>query len=252
MAPPKRDQIASDLRSAIERGDYTPGERLPTEAELVEKWKVSRPTVRDALGILISEGLISSARGRGQGYRVREEIVQIGMAFSELEKANARDDNTNRDNWVANLERLGRNAEQEVSVSIEMPSKLVASRLKITEDSPVVARHRIRRIDSEICQLSTSYFPEETVRGTPLIEPRDVSAPGGILASLGMHQEVFADEIFARMPTDSEKEQLNLTLGVPVAEHIRTGLDEDGKPLRCMVTVMPGDRTKITYELPAK
>ncbi len=106
-----------------------------------------------------------------------------------------------------------------------------------------------RRVESKVCQLSTSYFPEKLVRGAPLIEPRDVSAPGDVLASLGLNQMVFSDEIFVRMPTEDEKELLDLDKGVPVAEHIRTGLDEDGKPLRCMVTVMPGDRTKITYDL---
>jgi hypothetical protein len=39
--------------------------------------------------------------------------------------------------------------------------------------------------------------------------------------------------------------------GTPVAEHIRAGLGKDGKPLRVMVTIAPGDLHTLVYELDA-
>jgi DNA-binding GntR family transcriptional regulator len=58
-------QLAADLRQAVAAGRYPPGQRLPTEAELVESTGLSRQTVRRAFQELVSEGAIYRVRGRG-------------------------------------------------------------------------------------------------------------------------------------------------------------------------------------------
>src|SRR5918998_5136513 len=62
-------QIADQLRDAIQHGELAPGEQLPTEQQLMERYDVSRNTVRLALGALTNEGLISSSQGRGSFVR---------------------------------------------------------------------------------------------------------------------------------------------------------------------------------------
>lgn len=57
--------LADGLRSRIRDGEWQPGERLPTEAELVEEYGVSRSTVRQALTALQGQGLIASKHGKG-------------------------------------------------------------------------------------------------------------------------------------------------------------------------------------------
>jgi DNA-binding GntR family transcriptional regulator len=71
----------------------------------------------------------------------------------------------------------------------------------------------------------------------------------GLLASIGHPQARIVDEIQIRMPTKEESSRLGLPTGTPVAEHMRTGLGKDGKPLRVMVTIAPGDRHTLVYEL---
>jgi len=58
-------QLAADLRQAVLAGRYPPGQRLPTEAELVASTGLSRQTVRRAFQELVSEGVIYRVRGRG-------------------------------------------------------------------------------------------------------------------------------------------------------------------------------------------
>lgn len=58
-------QLATLLREQILSGHYSPGERLPTEANLVEDYGVSRITVRQALKSLEEEHLIQRSAGRG-------------------------------------------------------------------------------------------------------------------------------------------------------------------------------------------
>src|SRR4051812_49123443 len=72
------------------------------------------------------------------------------------------------------------------TVSIVEPPPHVHERLELSADGLAVARKRVRFIDNRPYALADSYFPQELVTGTPLMEPRDVSAPGGVLASLGL------------------------------------------------------------------
>jgi GntR family transcriptional regulator len=58
-------QLAADLRQAVTAGRYPPGQRLPTETELIASTGLGRQTVRRAFQELVSEGVIYRVRGRG-------------------------------------------------------------------------------------------------------------------------------------------------------------------------------------------
>lgn len=58
-------QVAADMREKITAGEYPSGSRLPTERELVDTYGVLRPTIRDAVNLLRSEGIIVAEHGRG-------------------------------------------------------------------------------------------------------------------------------------------------------------------------------------------
>jgi len=62
-------QLATELREAIHKGDYPPGTLLPSENTLVERYGVSKPTVRLALSALRGEGLIKVVNGKGSYVR---------------------------------------------------------------------------------------------------------------------------------------------------------------------------------------
>lgn len=58
-------QIAAILRKSIFTGEYDPGDRLPPEREIAERFGISRVTVRQALQSLAGEGWIEIVQGRG-------------------------------------------------------------------------------------------------------------------------------------------------------------------------------------------
>lgn len=62
---PLYDQVKQKLLRDLHRGVYRAGQQIPTEADLCKRFKVSRITIRRALGELISEGMLASERGRG-------------------------------------------------------------------------------------------------------------------------------------------------------------------------------------------
>ncbi|ACH39907.1 helix-turn-helix transcriptional regulator, GntR family [Citrifermentans bemidjiense Bem] len=76
-------QIAEQIRSSILAGEFNPGEKLPPERELAELFGVSRPSVREALNILTSSGLVETYQGGGTLVRSLVEN-SAGMPLSEL------------------------------------------------------------------------------------------------------------------------------------------------------------------------
>lgn len=67
VVPKASDVLASRLRELIMRGEISPGSHLPPERELVAESGLSRTSVRDALRVLESEGLIATKLGRTGG-----------------------------------------------------------------------------------------------------------------------------------------------------------------------------------------
>ncbi len=59
------DQIAESLTAMIARGELKPGERLPAERALASRLQVSRPSLREAIQKLNSNGLLNTRRGGG-------------------------------------------------------------------------------------------------------------------------------------------------------------------------------------------
>jgi len=76
-------QIAEQIRSSILSGEFSPGDKLPPERELAEMFGVSRPSVREALNILSSAGLVMSYQGGGT---LVQSLVETtgGNTLSEL------------------------------------------------------------------------------------------------------------------------------------------------------------------------
>lgn len=69
--------LADQIRNAIVRGDLKIGDSLPTEAELVVHFEVSRPTIREAVRILESENLLQLSRGKRGGARISAPSTEM-------------------------------------------------------------------------------------------------------------------------------------------------------------------------------
>lgn len=75
--PDRASAIAAVLQDNILSGHYTPGDRLPSEADLCTHFKVSRPTLREALGRLSARGLLTARRGAGGGAFVTQPSAAV-------------------------------------------------------------------------------------------------------------------------------------------------------------------------------
>lgn len=70
---PPYEQLAAIIRGQVERGDLTPGDRIPPLLELAATYGVAASTVRKAVNVLKAEGLITGRPGWGMFVAGRED-----------------------------------------------------------------------------------------------------------------------------------------------------------------------------------
>ena len=87
---PRHEQISNWLRKAIEGGEFSPQDKLPSESEIGKKFDVSRVTVRHALRTLENEGLIYRKQGLGSFVskeQIHQPLVRLEDFMEEMKKA---------------------------------------------------------------------------------------------------------------------------------------------------------------------
>ena len=241
---PKRERIADDIRRQILDGSLVPGSKLPTEVEITASYEVARQTARDALGVLVNEGLIESRRPIGYFVRSRRRMDYRPQSDLKLPPPEAL-----QDSFLTEQSLQGRQPAQEIDVSIVAPHPEIAKRLNLGSGELAVVRRRIRYLDGEPFYSNDSYFPLDIAQGTAIMVPHDIAlGANSTLVEHGYVQTRAVDEIFVRMPRPEEAVRLGLTPGTPVAIHLTTGFTAEGKAVRCVHNVLPGDKHVIIYE----
>ena len=240
-------RITTDLREQIQNGTLGPGALLPSEPEVAREYGVSRQTARVALQTLEREGLVVVRPRRG---RIVRSTRRLRWHLTEFERPDHTVLSTS-DAWETDIEGQGHDpTKQDLEVEEIAPPQVVAARLHLDagKDKCIVRRH-IRYIDSKPAIISDDYFDEQIVRGTELAEPEDTTRED-ILKEAGYEQVYDIDEIITRMPSPDEIRRLGISAGTPVAEHIRTGYTAEGKPVRLMISIVPGDILILQYTIP--
>jgi len=208
---------------------------------------VSRQTARSALQALEHEGLVIVRPRRG---RIVRSNQRLRWHLTEFERPDTTVLTTS-DAWETDIESQGHDpGEGDLEVEPIRPPETVAARLNLDPrtDTCIVRRH-VRYIDGKPAIISDDYFDERIVRGTELAEPADTKREN-ILAEAGYEQVYDIDEIITRMPTPEEIARLGIAAGTPVAEHIRTGYTAASKPVRVMISIVPGDTLILQYIIP--
>lgn len=241
---PKYRQVADALRREIDNGTYPPGSRLPSESDLSARFDASRNTVRSGLSLLVTQGLITSSQGLG--YEVaKHEVFELNASrFENLTFPQ------NGDAYSTDVTNAGRRPSQTFRVELQPASAYVAERLLVDAGSTTVLRYCHRFVDDVPWSTQATHYPEWLVeRGPRLTEPGDIAeGTTRYLASLGITQIGYFDEIATRMPTPEEARLLEIGAGVPVLLWTRTGYSDE-RPIRCTITTFRGDLNRMNYEI---
>lgn len=152
----RHEEIAEELRRAIDREEYTVGSRLPTETDLAARYEVSRGTVRQAVAALTSEGLIGSR----QGARRVVLASRRSQTFEELRS------------FAQWARAMGRAATGHVVSSTYRPATSEDSvRLQLATGTPVLHVLRVRGLDGEPVLLERTVYADWISPAVERVEP---------------------------------------------------------------------------------
>jgi DNA-binding GntR family transcriptional regulator len=207
-------QVAQHLEGAIGRGDLQVGDRLENEVALAERWGLSRPTMRQAIGHLVDKGLL--VRQRGVGTEVVRRHVQRPVQLTSL---------------YEDLATSGQEPTTEVLVHEQIPADaLVAERLAIPEGSGVVRLERLRLARGVPLAILRNWLP---VALAGSITSADLEEKGlyASLRAAGTTVHSAQQRIGARAAAPEEAELLNLRRGAPLLVMERCALDDRARPI---------------------
>lgn len=245
MPPAKYQQIADRLRDQIDSGALQPGERLPSEPDLVRQFDASRNTVRLALALLTNQGLVVTRQGLGTF------VTEPARPFTALlSKVHVQPPVQSTSTVLPEVSRSDEEAETTRQIVEKSPaSASVADKLEVAAGDLVVVRRRSGTIGDIPWMMMASYFPLDIAEGTPLEQAGEIQAGSiKLLADLGYAQVGFVDEIGARMPTSREFAFFGLSTGTPVVVVNRTAYAKD-RPIRMTRYVYRADRVRLTHEV---
>lgn len=223
--------IANALRADLTEGHYTPGDKLPTEAQLSERFGVNRHTVRHALKSLIDEGVLRSRRGSGVFVAARPTDYPIGR----------------RVRFHENLLAAGRTPDKRVLlVDIRAPSQGEAAALG--DPFQVCAYHGLSLADGQPIGLFESVFPLDTLPGIDAAIAATSSVTEA-LAAVGVTDYTRAStRLTAVAASATHALHLHVREGAPLLRSTGLNVDAEGVPVEFGRTWFVGDRITLTLD----
>lgn len=230
MPVPLYHQVFGSLRQRLLDGTYEPGQQLPTEDELAAEYDVSRATIRQAVGQLVDEGLVSRKQGRGT-FALDRGPSKLGQRF--------------RGSLADLLAETRRAKVRDVAIEREaaMPQR-IAEQLGLGEPVGTIIR-RTRLMDGEPFAYTVNYLPAEY--GALLT--RRALAHGGVMQALrrrGVALTGATQSIRAQLADLDVGERLGVEVGAPVLFVERLLLGKDGRPVELVRSWYRGDEYEYT------
>ncbi|WP_077801491.1 GntR family transcriptional regulator [Streptomyces sp. JHA26] len=229
--PSRHHDIADDLRHQITTGRIEPGERLPSEAGLADRYKVSTVTLRSALAILQGEGLIEKIHGKGNFVRrPLRKMVYVG-GWGML------------DPWTA--------AEAALHVTVRSTAVQaqghLATLLKVPTGSLLAEFVCISHEGNSPHGLARIYIPRELAPAGVLDDEPSYREAVTRFAVLSVPPTAVRETVCARLPTPDEATTLRANSTAPVLAITRVATDATGRVVEAALLVFPGDRVDAVF-----
>jgi DNA-binding GntR family transcriptional regulator len=227
---PAYAQLVGLLRRQIAAGVFRPGDRLPSEAQLCERYGVSPMTVRRAINILVAQGVVIAEQGRGTFVRP----LELGTAIFDLDR----------------LQRLFRGKEPAtvklLEARITSATERTARKLAIQAGGRTVFIRRLIYQGDDPMLLHREHVIYDPTR--PVVEAElEVTALYGLFSGGGESTLKRGDlAIDATVLNDEEAGVLHAEVGAAAfrLEHIFYDFSE--RPVSWGWFICPGDRLRFT------
>jgi GntR family transcriptional regulator len=223
-------QLMESIRSSIINGELKYGDKIPTELELSEEYKISRITVRKAILELVEDGYLVKKQGKGtfvNKRKIERKIVHF-LSFSDACKANG-------------LKASSKVIKKEIVQPDPKDQKL----LQLNDGDALVFIQRVRYADESPIMIENNYFSYKDYNSL-LNENLDGSLYKVLEEKLNIkpsHASETSLEIVRA--SDDESDLLNVPSGEPLFYMETTVFEENGRPVHRGKQYMIGESYKF-------
>ncbi|WP_342358869.1 phosphonate metabolism transcriptional regulator PhnF [Terrarubrum flagellatum] len=226
-------RIAAALREDIRGRSLTPGQQLPTEIALSERYQVSRFTTRRALAELEKEGLIRIEHGRG--LFVAEDVIPYAIA--------------ERTRFTENMSRFNITGDREIlGTERKIADSAMLQHLELPPGAEVIVVYSRASVGGRPLSVSENFYPAARFPDFDEIVRRNPSHTEALRAFGVLDYTRKNTRIISRLPTGREAHILKIPKTRPVLETQKVDVDLDGRPIAFGVAVYCGDRVQLIVE----
>lgn len=230
---PRWRQVMVNLRRWMAECALPPGARLPSEAELAERFGVHRLTVRQALAELARAGVIRTVHGRGS------YVADPPYRFRVMPDAPS---------IVAQMRA------QDRLVTQELVGHGVVARTDLPDppslpDAELLRLDTVMTVDGETWSRNSTWLPAQRFAGLPAVWTAQTSLTALLAAAYGIRQRRAWRRYSAEPASPNEADTLDVPLGYPLLVLVGFNTDQHGEPLSQMVRRTRGDRMEYMVTL---
>lgn len=223
--------IADTLSGEIAMGLYSPGDKLPTEAQFAARFGVNRHTVRHALSSLVDVGTIHTRRGAGAFVAQVPTDYPIGK----------------RVRFHQNLRAAGRTpAKRVLSVVTRLASLKERDALELEDGAQVHVYDAISLADDQPIALFRSTFPAAPFPDLPAALEVSGSVTDALRAANVADYIRAWTRLTAKAATTTQALHLRVADGSPILRSVSLNVDLSGRPIELGRTWFAGDRVTLT------
>jgi GntR family transcriptional regulator, phosphonate transport system regulatory protein len=224
-------RIAAELSSAIVRGVYVPGQRLPSETDLAQQFGVNRHTIRRSLASLCNQGLLRVAQGSG----TYVEEFAVDMVLSKRTR--------NRQSMALAGLRGGLRV---IDSRVVRATVRWAAALQVPTRSSLLHLEILGETEGRPLHFSERFFPLPRFANIETI----VRDTGSITAAFEAHGVIDytrkESRIAAHMPDAIIAGHLRQPINRPVLQVESVNLDTSNVPIEASTAWFAGDRVTLT------
>ncbi len=231
-------QLREALLREVRDGGLEPGDRLPTEAAIRARYRVSRATVRQALADLESSGVIRRVQGLGT-FVASPKIRHVPLLTSFAELASSQ--------GFAPSHRV-------LSSSLEEAPAEIASELDLEEGARCRFLRRLFLADGNAVGLAETWLPVDALRGRDELFDQSRLDEGSMYEVLqseavGLVLDHAVETISPGVADAPSAKALGCKRGTPVLRIRRVTFTPDGRAVESTRLVFVGDRYEYRVEL---
>lgn len=223
--------IHDSIKKDIEDGIWKVGDRLPSERDLATKFSVSRMTLRQAVSLLVEEGVLERRVGSGTyvaSHRVQERM-QGTTSFTDIVEAQGKTPSSKL-----------------ISYQRKLASKTEMQHLNLKSSDYVIRMERIRYADSLPLVFEVASIPEKIIR---LFDKNEVIEHFfKTLTAFGYEIGKSQQTIYAKVASEKVADYLDVHKGHAILALTQVSYLTDGTPFEYVRSQYVGDRFEFYLE----